>query len=275
MHAADAIILSTLYVCYIEALQVKKQTMHVCDLRPEGDTVDYLHELLELGGIPRAQMDLIYKGVNLEPHVKLFSYNIKDGDTIWLKSPLINTGFSHDDQKNKSCNNDKENKENAGPPLNSAVEEEAEEDAVEGEAKVKAEEAEESEEGPFSVEESEEDGTHGRHRHHTYQHEIELMRWLEAGTGHRKILKNCIAWDCIMPNSSFPSMLEPMGLSVGTYVPVIGMQPATPELDNKCWQYADHAEPKILLHGTQWNCLARLFIFGPLGARQPFQNDRQ
>ena len=98
---------------------------------------------------------------------------------------------------------------------------------------------------------------------HTTQHKFELRRWLEAGDGHREILKDCIAWGCIMPNSSFPSMLEPMGLSVGTFVPVIGMHPATPELDN-CSQYADHADPKLLLHGTQWNCLARILSSGRL-----------
>ena len=97
----------------------------------------------------------------------------------------------------------------------------------------------------------------------TTQHKFELRRWLEAGDGHREILKDCIAWGCIMPNSSFPSMLEPMGLSVGTFVPVIGMHPATPELDN-CLQYEDHAEPKLLLHGTQWNCLARILSSGRL-----------
>ena len=48
------------------------------------------------------------------------------------------------------------------------------------------------------------------------------------------------------------------------------MHPATPELDNRfggnmqSCQYEDHAEPKMLLHGTQWNCLARILSSGRL-----------
>ena len=95
----------------------------------------------------------------------------------------------------------------------------------------------------------------------------ELRRWLD-GDGHRSCLKVCIDWENIMPSSSFPGLLGRMGLSVGTFVPLVGMHPATPELDNcfgsnRC-QYEDHAEPKMLLHGTQWNCLARILSSGRL-----------